>query len=51
MDIYKCPKLIFREWSWEKKVRFLYILSVFLLKESTFGKGGAKNLYRRGSLS
>ena len=34
MDIYKCPKSIFREWSWVKKLHILYILSIFLLKES-----------------
>ena len=32
---YKCPIFIFGEWSWEKLSRFLYILSSFLLKETT----------------
>jgi len=30
---YKCPIFIFGEWSWEKLSRFLYILSIFLLKD------------------
>jgi hypothetical protein len=32
---YKCPFFIFGEWSWEKLSRFLYILTIFLLKETT----------------
>jgi hypothetical protein len=30
---YKCPFFIFGEWSWEKLSRFLYILSIFILKD------------------
>ncbi len=33
MDIYKCPKSIFRNYFWVKKLHILYILSIFLLKE------------------
>ncbi len=33
MDIYKCPKSIFRNYFWVKKPHILYILSIFLLKE------------------
>ena len=33
---YKCPFFIFGEWSWEKLSRFLYILSIFILKEKLF---------------
>ena len=33
MDIYKCPKSIFRNYFWVKKLDVLYILSFFLLKE------------------
>jgi hypothetical protein len=32
---YKCPFFIFGEWSWEKLSKILYILSIFLLKETT----------------
>ena len=35
---YKCPFFNFGEWSWEKISRFLYILTIFLLKETTFRK-------------
>ena len=41
---YKCPFFIFGEWSWEKLSRFLYILSIFILKETTFGKSWAKSV-------
>ena len=43
---YKCPFFIFGEWSWEKITRFLYILSIILLKDQ-FGKSGAKQLLRK----
>jgi hypothetical protein len=43
---YKCPFFIFGEWSWEKLSRFLYILTIFLLKDQ-FGKSLAKPLLRK----
>ena len=30
---YKCPIFIFGEWSWEKLLKILYILSIFILKD------------------
>ncbi len=36
LDIYKCPKTIFGEWSWVKKLKVLYILTIFILKEHPF---------------
>jgi len=46
---YKCPIFNFGEWSWEKLSRFLYILSIFILKDhfSTFKKSGAKQLLKK----
>jgi hypothetical protein len=43
---YKCPIFNFGEWSWEKISRFLYILTIFLLKDhfSTFEKSWAKSV-------
>jgi hypothetical protein len=46
MDIYKCPKSIFREWSWVKKLDVLYILTILVLKDhfskASLNKSGAK---------
>jgi hypothetical protein len=42
MDIYKCPKSIFRNYFWVKKLKVLYILTIFLLKDNFF-KSCAKN--------
>jgi hypothetical protein len=41
---YKCPFFNFGEWSWEKLSRFLYILSIFILKETTFLKSWEKSV-------
>ncbi len=38
MDIYKCPKSIFRNYFWVKKLKVLYILLIFLLKDFHFWK-------------
>ena len=42
LDIYKCPKSIFGEWSWVKKLKVLYILTIFLLKEPPLEKVAPK---------